>query len=286
MKCQVRDVSVHYEVRGNGRPLLMLHGNPTDHRSMMGAFEPIFQAREGWQRIYLDLPGMGQSPGAEWIRGTDEMLLVVEDFIEQVMRGQSFVVAGMSYGGYLARGLLKKMPEWLDGLMLLVPAMTADASQRQLPPKTVLVHEPAALTDVPSDMVEPLLRNMVVLTARTAQRVADELAPGLMIADHAFLAEVRKHYSFSFAVDDLEAPFEKPVLIVTGRHDNITGYQEAGSLLKQCPRATYAVLDRAGHGVFIEQETLFNMLVSEWLDRVEEYVEATAVFTNGIKQLA
>jgi pimeloyl-ACP methyl ester carboxylesterase len=286
MKCQVRDVSVHYEVRGNGRPLLMLHGNPTDHRSMMGAFEPIFQDREGWQRIYLDLPGMGLTPGAEWIRGTDEMLLVIEDFIEQMMRRQSFVVAGMSYGGYLARGLLKNMPEWLDGLMLLVPAMTADARQRQLPPKTVLVHEPDALTDVSSDMVEPLLRNMVVLTARTVQRVANELAPGLMIADHAFLAEVRKHYSFSFDMDELAVPFEKPVLIVTGRHDNITGYQEAGSLLEQCPRATYAVLDRAGHGVFIEQETLFNVLVSEWLDRVEEYVGATAVSTNGSKQLA
>jgi hypothetical protein len=38
--------------------------------------------------------------------------------------------------------------------------------------------------------------------------------------------------------------------------------------------------------VFIEQETLFNVLVSEWLDRVEEYVGATAVSTNGSKQLA
>jgi len=35
------------------------------------------------------------------------------------------------------------------------------------------------------------------------------------------------------------------------------------------PRATFAVLDRAGHGLGAEQESLFRTLVSEWLDRVE-----------------
>jgi len=30
------------------------------------------------------------------------------------------------------------------------------------------------------------------------------------------------------------------------------------------------VLDRAGHNLQIEQEDLFNALVNEWLDRVED----------------
>jgi hypothetical protein len=33
---------------------------------------------------------------------------------------------------------------------------------------------------------------------------------------------------------------------------------------------TFAVLDKAGHDLQIEQEKLFNALVNEWLDRVEE----------------
>ena len=40
------------------------------------------------------------------------------------------------------------------------------------------------------------------------------------------------------------------------------------------PRATYATLDRAGHGVYLEQDALFRALTSEWLDRVEESVNA------------
>ena len=42
------------------------------------------------------------------------------------------------------------------------------------------------------------------------------------------------------------------------------------SVLGNYPRGTFAVLDRAGHNLQIEQETGFNALVNEWLDRVEE----------------
>jgi pimeloyl-ACP methyl ester carboxylesterase len=41
-------------------------------------------------------------------------------------------------------------------------------------------------------------------------------------------------------------------------------------LLENFPRATFAVLDRAGHNLQIEQQLLFNSLINEWLDRVEE----------------
>jgi pimeloyl-ACP methyl ester carboxylesterase len=36
------------------------------------------------------------------------------------------------------------------------------------------------------------------------------------------------------------------------------------------PRGSYVVLDRAGHNLQIEQPIVFNALVNEWLDRVEE----------------
>lgn len=40
--------------------------------------------------------------------------------------------------------------------------------------------------------------------------------------------------------------------------------------LENYPRGTLTVLDRAGHNLQIEQETLSNALVNEWFDRVEE----------------
>ena len=45
----------------------------------------------------------------------------------------------------------------------------------------------------------------------------------------------------------LDSPFESPTLIITGRQDRVTGYQDAWDLIENIPRETFAVLDRASH---------------------------------------
>ena len=42
-------------------------------------------------------------------------------------------------------------------------------------------------------------------------------------------------------------------------------------MLEHFPRATFAVLDRAGHALPHEQPGLIRALVTEWLDRVHEH---------------
>jgi pimeloyl-ACP methyl ester carboxylesterase len=78
---------------------------------------------------------------------------------------------------------------------------------------------------------------------------------------------------FSFDVEKPDQKFCKPTLIVTGRQDSVIGYQDQWLILENYPRATFAVLDRAGHGLMIEQEQLFIALFGEWLDRVKEQLE-------------
>jgi pimeloyl-ACP methyl ester carboxylesterase len=95
--------------------------------------------------------------------------------------------------------------------------------------------------------------------------------PGLDAADLEFLERVEANYRFSFDVDKLPEPCAAPTLIVTGRQDANCGYRGAWDLLDNFPRATFAVLDRAGHALPMEQKALYHALLSEWLDRVEEY---------------
>src|SRR5437016_65996 len=92
MECIVRDVPVYYESYGSGLPIILIHGNTPDHRLMKGCLEPLFAQRSGWQRIYLDLPGMGRTPGKEHIKGTDDMLDVVVDFIDAIIPEQPFLI--------------------------------------------------------------------------------------------------------------------------------------------------------------------------------------------------
>jgi pimeloyl-ACP methyl ester carboxylesterase len=86
------------------------------------------------------------------------------------------------------------------------------------------------------------------------------------------LGGIREHpekYAFSFDVDHVPEPFSGPSLIITGRQDAVVGYRDAWNIVEKYPRATYDVLDRAGH--LLEDKTdLVNVLINDWLDRVEE----------------
>ncbi|MCP4539036.1 MAG: alpha/beta hydrolase [Chloroflexi bacterium] len=271
MECQLENINIYYEVYGEGRPLVSLHGFAPDHRLMSGCIEPIFEHRGGWQRIYLDLPGMGETPGAEWISNSDQMLDVVSDFISHVIPDQPFVLAGESYGGYLARGIIYRQPAFVDGLLLICPMIVADHAKRSLPPHTVLVQDSLFLSSLePSDR-EEFESFTVVQNQRTWERTRDEIMSGLDVADEDFLSRLQAHgYPFSFDVDAVSTPFEKPTLILLGRQDVSVGYRDAWPIFENYSRGMFAVLDRAGHNLQIEQETLFNALVNEWLDRIEE----------------
>lgn len=72
--CKGTHANIYYEVIGEGIPIIMLHGFSPDHRLMKGCMEPIFKERDGWSRIYMDLPGMGKTKNYENISNSDDML--------------------------------------------------------------------------------------------------------------------------------------------------------------------------------------------------------------------
>jgi pimeloyl-ACP methyl ester carboxylesterase len=270
MECQVRDITMYYEEVGTGKPLLLLHGLTLDHRSIANDMEPLFANRSGWHRLYPDLPGMGKTRAADWITHQDQMLELVIAFVDAVVPGERFVVAGSSYGGYLARGLVHQCGSQIDGLLIDVPLIEPEAAKRHLPQPLVVCEDPAflaALAPDEQDMRDFIVAQSLDLLTEFRQFVG----PAIAIADHAFLQRLEQQPVFSFDVDTLPTPFPAPALFLAGRQDNWCGYQDAYRLLDNYPRASFVVLDRAGHALSVEQKTLFRALVNEWLDRVEEY---------------
>lgn len=270
MECKIHDISINYEIIGEGKPIIMLHGYYVDHRLMMGCMEPVFTDKKGYKRIYIDLPGMGKSESAEWINNSDDMLDVVIGFIEKIMPGENFLLAGESYGGYLARGVIYKMAGRIDGLLLICPAIIADFNKRNVPDHVVLVKDNEQLERLSQEAAEDFNSGAVVQSEKIYQRYENEIMSGVNIADSSFLQRVQqKGYAFSFDVDKLNDKFEKPSLILLGKQDSCVGYKDAWNILENFPRATFAVLDRAGHNLQIEQQELLNSLVNEWLIRVK-----------------
>jgi len=272
MECKLKDITVYYEEYGEGKPVVMLHGYYPDHRLMTGCMEPLFGNRPGYRRIYPDLPGMGRTRGEAWINNSDRMLDVVHDFIDTVIPSQKFLLAGESYGGYLSRGVIYHRADQVDGLLLLCPAIIAERSKRNLPSETVIARDEIFLSSLSKEDAEEFKSMCVVQNEEIWQRYNKEILSGVRIADGAFLEKLRSEgYPFSFDVDALRNKFEKPVLFLLGRQDASVGYKDALDISDDYPRGTFAVLDRAGHNLQLEQAGLFNCLVNEWLDRVEEY---------------
>lgn len=273
MDCDLGNIRVHYITYGEGKPIVLIHGYWIDHRQMIGCMEPILRNQEGWQRIYVDLPGMGKTPAAEWIKNSDHMLDVVCDFIDKVIPDKRFILAGYSYGGYLARGVISRKPDLVDGLLLFCPVIY-DRSERDLPPKNILVREPELLGKLTQEEKEDLDNWVAIQSQQILERTRDEIGVGFELADVPFLSQLQEiGYKFSFDVDAKIGTFEKPVLILTGRQDWVAGYRDVWNIIERYPRATYSVLDRAGHNLPIAQEQLFNSLVIEWLDRVKEALD-------------
>jgi pimeloyl-ACP methyl ester carboxylesterase len=102
-------------------------------------------------------------------------------------------------------------------------------------------------------------------------RFREEILPGLNVADTEFLENcLGKNVPFSFDVDLFDQPYTKPTLMLMGRQDSATGYRDIWQIIENYPRASFVILDKAGHNLQIEQDILFTEIVKEWLDRVIE----------------
>ncbi len=270
MNDKIRDIHIYTEVHGSGMPVLMIHGWSPDHRLMKGCMEPVFQSIDRpWKRIYFDLPGMGQTEGKPWITGSDQMLDLVLELVDRILPNQRFALAGESYGGYLARGIIKKRPSAVNGLLLICPVADQETRLANAPAFQVLERDAAFLDSLSAEDREYFTGINVLQNKRVWERFRDEVLPGLKIADTSFLEKyLAQHVPYSFNVDLLEKPFMGPTLMLMGRQDSAVGYRDQWQLIENYPRASFVILDKAGHNLQIEQSVLFSELVKEWLDRV------------------
>ncbi|HEU4945756.1 MAG TPA: alpha/beta hydrolase [Kribbella sp.] len=260
-------MTLHHVAHGEGVPVLALHGWSPDHRLMTGCLEPVFSNRPGYRRLYPDLPGMGQSPAGS-IDSSDGIVAALLRFIDEEIGDEPFLLIGESYGGYLARGLLAQRAEQILGLCLICSIGTElDHDRRQVPAHVVLRADPELIASLSEEEAADYTGIAVVQSPETLRHFRDDIAPGLAAADSETMQRIRKNWALSIP-PETGSTYSRPTLILSGRQDSSTGFAEQFTLLPHYPRASYAVLDLAGHNLQIEQPVLFGALVNEWLDRV------------------
>jgi len=242
MKCKLQGISIYYQSRGRGRPFLMLHGSPSDHARVMAQVEPAFRSRRGWRRIYPDLPGHGKTPAATRIHDMDDYFQVLLEFVDEITARGRFSIGGISLGAYLALGVARKRRTRLDGLLLSVPEVNFSPLEDR---RDEAFHTPSI---------------------QTPPHLAAELPA--YVEDTAWLQSLPFHDA-TFPLYRGSRPIRVPTLFLFGRQDAPFRYQKYWKMLPDFPRATYAILDGAGHTLWDNRRDLAGALAIDWLDRVE-----------------
>lgn len=274
MQCELDKAMIHYEERGQGRPIVFLHGWTLDRRLELVDYEPFFESRGGWRRLYPDLPGMGRSMAKAGLANQDDMLEAVLAFIDRVVGCERFVLAGTSLGGYLARAVAVRRRASVAGLLLRMPCVIADTTRRTLPTFEPLVRDDALVATVPVEE-QTALGNVLVQTPgylAAARQKARSLYQPAIAATAPIVNEMRadpRRYGLSFDLAAEERGFTAPTLIIAGRQDTTVGYRDTLAILESYPRATLAVLDSADHSWPVETPNLLAPLVDDWLRRID-----------------
>lgn len=280
MWCDIDGVRLWYEAHGKGLPVVFLHGWSMDHRDETPVYEPIFADHPGYRRIYPDLPGMGKSPSSKRITNQDGFLDIALRFIAAMTGGDRFLLVGTSAGAYLARGAVQRIAHQIDGLLLRVPLIVAEEKRRDVPKFAPVLRDEkfiAGLAEAEHQTYAQILVHSRPYLKAARRKQEKQVAPAMKAADAKHLDPIRRdpmRYGFSFDADKLARPFTAPTLIVTGRQDTTVGYRDAWRIVENYPRASFAVLDRADHGLPIDHDELFRALVNDWLNRVEEARDA------------
>ena len=238
--------------KGEGIPLVLLHGFASDHNNWRGLF-----AGSQWQQplLAIDLPSHGASP-LEAVADLDAVAALVEATIKQLNLAATIMV-GHSFGAAVSARLAARGNIDIRALGLFAPGglgaeinvgfvenfVRAKSKESITPWLQELVHA--------KDIISETFLSAVV-QQRQDQRLSDAMAA---FAEH-FFADGTQTISI---IDDL-ASLEIPVRVIFGKQDRILPFKHSRNLPDNV--ALYA-FEACGHMPHLEKRSLSLRILSE-----------------------
>ncbi|MDQ1232594.1 pimeloyl-ACP methyl ester carboxylesterase [Paenibacillus sp. SORGH_AS306] len=272
MKATIKDIEIDYEMFGEGTPILFLHGNALDKISMKHSYEPIFQTISGYRRIYVDLPGMGDSHSSLSINSTDDMLDVLLAFIQQVIGHEDILLFGHSYGGYLSLGIMNKLQDRVKGAYLTCPVVIGQFSQRRVEQQVPIIEEEVH-TDTSTSEYQNYLSMNIRINAKTWELYQQLIVPGVRRADHDFMDRIQREGQqyYRYALEEQLSLHHNTVLhVLLGKMDNVVGYQDQIDFFTKYSYSTTTILGNSGHNLFIDVAEDNHEWVTHFLNKVNQ----------------
>lgn len=255
------------ERRGAGLPVLFVHGNGVDHRSLLPLDAAVARAG-GCERWYLDLPGFGRTaalPGAGELTHYANWL---DNALRQLFGTQRFALVAHSMGALLAQEVADRLPEQVAGLVLLAPVIYPQISMRNLPEHRIIVENEELMDGLESADRAAYSKQSVIRTEENWERFKCFVLPGLRAANLRAMARLTKNYELTPLPVQREHQQNFPVLAISGQQDHVVGYRDVLDLHRRYRRLTVEVITEAGHNLHIDQPVPVGHLIERWAKQI------------------
>lgn len=255
MLLKLDGVTLGYDDRGRGTPLLLLHAFPLDRRM----WEPVAERLTQRARlITVDCRGLGESSGISSIEGwaDDSARLLARLGVERA------VVGGLSMGGYSALAFARRHPNRLAGLLLADTRAGVDSDEAR-------ANRDKSIGRVAREGVrrytEEMAAKLVAKESQAARDMAAAIGGAQTVTGIAgALAALRDRPDAAPGL----AAIHVPCAVVVGALDTLTPPSEAQALKDAIPNATLTEIEGAGHLSAMEAPGAFAEAVEALLARL------------------
>jgi pimeloyl-ACP methyl ester carboxylesterase len=243
--------SVHWLERGQGMPVVLLHGLGGDIGFWTAEIEAL---AEHVRVIAIDLRGSGQTPmsGPTTIEELADDVAAVLD----AAGVSSCDVVGFSMGGLVAQAFALRWPTRLRRLVLASTFAVMNAQARRFLDAVLSVYEGGCTPTQMFDLIAPWLFSV--------RFVADpQNAPFFVYPENdpneqprpywCWLYRAQQAFDATVALPRIVAP----TLVLVGDEDRLVSTADARTLASLIPDARLEVIDRAGHLINVEQPDAF-----------------------------
>lgn len=260
----VNGTDIAYEDRGDGLPLLLVHGHPFDRT--MWAPQAAALAGPDCRVVTPDLRGYGASPASGPVQGLTTFARDLAALLDHLGIIGPVVLGGLSMGGQIALEFCRLFPRRVGGLLLAdtsAPAETEDgrAWRRGLADRLLREGMAGYAGEVLDRMIAPRTVASRPDVAAHVRRMMLGTPPEGAAAALRGRAE-RPDYTH------LLARIEVPALVVVGSEDTYTPLSDARHLHERLPDSELTVVEGAAHMPNLERPTAFNAALADLLRRV------------------
>jgi pimeloyl-ACP methyl ester carboxylesterase len=239
VKISLNGISLAFDRRGTGAPLLLVHGFPLDHTT----WEPLLPHLEAdFEVLMPDLRGFGQSDAPEGAYTIEQIAADLAALLD-ALKIQKTYLAGHSMGGYVALAFARAYPERVLGLGMVSSQVAADSPEGKAKRYATVGEVAVNGVSAVAGMSEKLSAN----PAHVAffRELILRQRPGGVIGALKAMAE-RQNASQLFST------FKFPVVLVHGLADALIPPERSREMKALLPQAELTELPGVGHSPSLE----------------------------------